>query len=196
MNVYDFDGTIYAGDSTADFTLYCIRKQARVLRALPRWVRAAVQAASGYLTNRGAWNKTGCKEQFYSYLPMVKDMPGTLDRFWAGHERKIYKWYKDVKRPDDVIISAGPRFLLEPICARMGVTLIASEVDPATGKCGGRNCHGETKVARFKERYPHAEVEAFYSDSTSDLPMARLAQRAYRVRHGRVAEWRGASAPS
>ena len=25
MNVYDFDGTIYNGDSTIDFYLYCIK---------------------------------------------------------------------------------------------------------------------------------------------------------------------------
>ncbi len=31
MNVYDFDGTIYSGDSTIDFYLFCLRKQPEIL---------------------------------------------------------------------------------------------------------------------------------------------------------------------
>lgn len=29
MNVYDFDGTVYAGDSTVDFYFFCLRKTTR-----------------------------------------------------------------------------------------------------------------------------------------------------------------------
>ena len=32
MNVYDFDGTVYAGDSTVDFYFFCLRKQPGILR--------------------------------------------------------------------------------------------------------------------------------------------------------------------
>ena len=36
MNVYDFDGTIYDGDSSVDFWLYSIRKKPSVfLKCLP-----------------------------------------------------------------------------------------------------------------------------------------------------------------
>ena len=41
IDVYDFDGTIYDGDSTADFVLFAIRRHPNVLLGLPRIARAA-----------------------------------------------------------------------------------------------------------------------------------------------------------
>ncbi|MDR1598342.1 MAG: haloacid dehalogenase-like hydrolase [Oscillospiraceae bacterium] len=189
MNVFDFDGTIYAGDSTADFTLYCLARQPRILLALPQWARGLASALNALRTDRAARDMTALKERLYAYLPLVRDMPGTLDRFWSTHGRKLYPWYLEMKRPDDVIISAGPRFLLEPVCRELGVSLIASEVEPSTGRCSSRNCRGSVKAERFMETYPGAVIDAFYSDSMSDLPMARLAQRAYLARYGRVRDW-------
>ena len=54
-------------------------------------------------------------------------------------------------------------------------------MDKRTGKMYGRNCHGEEKVRRFYAAHPGAVTEAFYSDSLSDTPMARIAQRAYLI---------------
>ena len=35
MNVYDFDGTIYRGDSTIDFYFFCLRKHPFIIRRFP-----------------------------------------------------------------------------------------------------------------------------------------------------------------
>ena len=35
MNIYDFDGTLYDGDSTFDFILYSLKKHPSLLRFLP-----------------------------------------------------------------------------------------------------------------------------------------------------------------
>ena len=35
IDVYDFDGTIYDGDSTVDFTRFCLRRHPAVLAGLP-----------------------------------------------------------------------------------------------------------------------------------------------------------------
>ena len=35
MNVYDFDGTIYDGDSTLDFWYFCLKKHPQILLYLP-----------------------------------------------------------------------------------------------------------------------------------------------------------------
>ena len=40
IDVYDFDGTIYDGDSTVDFTRFCLRRHPGVLAGLPQfWAR-------------------------------------------------------------------------------------------------------------------------------------------------------------
>ena len=36
MNVYDFDGTIYDGDSTVDFFLHALKRNPSVLLHLPK----------------------------------------------------------------------------------------------------------------------------------------------------------------
>ena len=101
----------------------------------------------------------------------------------------IYPWYMAQRRPDDLVISASPEFLLRPVADRLGFALIASRVDPATGRTEGLNCHGEEKLRRFRARYGDAPVERFYSDSLSDAPMARAAREAFMIRRGTVLPW-------
>jgi len=183
MNVYDFDGTIYKGDSNLDFYLHCVRKYPRLLSLIPiQLLRFIASLPSG--------DRTTLKQVLYYYLPRVPDILSEVDLFWQTHGTKIYPWYLAQKREDDVIISASPRFILEPICKGLGVSLIASEVDPATGKCIAKNCSGRNKPERILEFYKDCVVDEFYSDSNNDLPMARMARRAYKVRRGVVGEWR------
>ena len=58
---------------------------------------------------------------------------------------------------------------------------IATNYNVKTGKIYGKNCYGEAKVEEFERIYPKAKLEAFYSDSLSDLPMMKLAEKAYLV---------------
>lgn len=183
MNVYDFDKTIFHGDSTATFYKWCLRRWPRALLSLPRTAYAFT------LLGLHLRPKTRCKEIFYGFLRYVPESAPA--EFWQSHERGIYPWYLAQRRDDDVIISASPEFLLRPIAEKLGFTLIASRVDPKTGKTQGLNCHGQEKPRRFRALYPGAAVEAFYSDSLSDAPMAREAARAFLIRRGTVGPWPG-----
>lgn len=181
MNVYDFDKTIYEGDSTRDFYRYCIRKNKKVLLALPR---TAVCGAA-YLAGR--CDKTAFKEVFFEFLRYLEDPHAMVESFWKIHAPKIKAFYLRQKRPDDVIISASPEFLLQPVCR--GVTLIGSRVDAKTGVFSGKNCYGPEKVLRLMERFPGAAVEEFYSDSLSDAPLAALAEKACFVQGEKLIPW-------
>ena len=46
MNVYDFDDTIFRGDSTRAFWAYCLKRAPGLARFLPRQCAAAVRFAS------------------------------------------------------------------------------------------------------------------------------------------------------
>ncbi len=184
MNIYDFDGTVYDGDSTADFYFYCLKKYPSVLKTVIPMLWAF------FLYILGIKTKTQFKEKMYRFLTCVKDIDGTINDFWNTHEKNIMDYYKKQHRDDDVIISASPEFLLKPICSRLGIkTLIASRVDKYTGKYDGENCHGEEKVKRLDEAVPNAECGEFYSDSFSDAPLAELAQKAFIVRKGKLTPW-------
>ena len=94
------------------------------------------------------------------------------------------------KKSDDVIISASPEFLLEPIIKKLDIsTLIASRVDKHTGLYDGINCHGKEKVRRFYEVFPDGKIDEFYSDSYSDTPLAEIADKAYIVKGEELSEW-------
>ena len=129
------------------------------------------------------------KERFFSFLNYVPADEALVGSFWETHSKRIKKWYLDQKQDSDVIISASPVFLLEPVSRRLGVTLIATEVDPGTGRFSGRNCSGKEKVRRFRQVYPDGRIDEFYSDSKKDLPMAGLATRAYFVRGNTIRPW-------
>ena len=76
--------------------------------------------------------------------------------------------------------------MLGVIAEELGVNLLASRVSPADGKYDGLNCYGEEKVSRFRAAYGNVEIDEFYSDSLSDLPLAKLANKAFKMKKGKI----------
>lgn len=184
MNVYDFDGTIYEGDSTLDFYFYCLKKHPDIIMCIPRQCVAAIR----YKMKR--IEKTEFKEQFYRFFCKLENIEKDVKEFWDSHECRIKNWYKKKQKEDDIVISASPDFLLREICERSQIKfLIASKVDQRNGKYDGANCYGKEKVRRFCEMMPEAKIDEFYSDSYSDEPLARLAEKAYVVKKNEIKEW-------
>ena len=192
MNVYDFDNTIYDGDSTVDFCKYCMNRYPRIIPHVFPVGLLGISMAIGLST------KDRFKAVLYKFLKWIPDIDDAVADFRRGHRKNIQKWYKHQCRDTDVIISASPEFLLKPVAEELGVTLIASMVDKKTGKLLGPNNSNEAKVKRFAEKYgggfdagaPGAGIiDEFYSDSDDDLPMARLAKKAFKVKHGQVSPW-------
>ena len=184
MNVYDFDKTIYHGDSTVNFYKYCIRKKPSVLKYIPR------QLWAFFMYFIKAYDKTTMKEKFYCFLNGIDDIDSLVENFWEKNMFKIKEWYLKCKKDSDVIISASPEFLLKFPCSKLNINLIASKVDKNTGIYDGKNCFGKEKVLRFREIYKESTIENFYSDSLSDTPLALIAQKAYIVNGNVISEWK------
>lgn len=178
MNCYDFDQTIFFPDSSYLFVMHCLRRYPKaVLRAMPGTVLMLLLHLLGRKDTRAL------KEQVFSFLPYLDDVDRIVDEFWEENfEPGIAVWYLRQVREDDVILSASPEFLLRPAAERLGVRLIATRMDRHTGKIIGKNCHDYEKVTRFYQSYPQQHPEKFYSDSLSDSPLARIADRAYMVK--------------
>lgn len=184
MNVYDFDKTIFKGDSTLDFYFFCIKKNPSLLRYVWIQIFALVKYVIGFIT------KTDFKQDFFCFLNGIKDIDGFINEFWKMNESKIQEWYLLQKKPDDVIISASPEFLLKPLCEKLNISsLIASQVDKKTGLFLGKNCYGIEKVKRFHEVFPYETVENFYSDSLSDDPFANISNNAYVISKNKRIPW-------
>jgi len=184
MNTYDFDKTIYINDSSADFYKWCIKRHSKaIFKSLPRSaVKALLYAIKRIETKE-------LKEQLFSFISEIDDIERECELFWQEKMGGIGQWYLAQQKPDDLIISASPEFLLRPVAKKLGFALIATPMDEKTGKILGNNCHDHEKVRRFYEEYPGAHTEEFYSDSLTDSPMAKIADIAFLVDHGKLSPW-------
>ena len=183
MNVYDFDKTIYDGDSSVDFYKFSIKRHPKLARL---WVKQVMAALKYKL---GKQSKTEMKTTIYEYFKKIPDLKSEVTAFWLENDHKIQSWYLNQYEHDDLIISASPEFLLKPICDQLGVALLASVVDPKTGRNMKENCYGSEKVVRFLNKYPDHKINKFYSDSYSDDPLAQLAQESYMVKGTEITPW-------
>ena len=184
MNTYDFDKTIFYPDSSVTFIKHCFRKYPWImLKNFP----GAIPQAVAYAVKGGSATKL--KEKLFAFLKDIPDIDSEVERFWAENKDGIGEWYLRQKKDDDVIISASPEFLLEPVCRELGVGLIGTRMDKHSGKIDGENCHDKEKVRRFYERYPDGHSDEFYSDSMSDLPMAEISDRAFMLKKHVISPW-------
>jgi phosphatidylglycerophosphatase C len=184
MNVYDFDRTIYNGDSSVDFYIFVLCKKPYLIVFLP----LQVWGMALYLI--GIYSKENMKEMFFIFVRFISVQKMVLC-FWDKNRKKIKSWYMRQKKDTDVIISASPEFLLAPlVCGFFGVTLIASRLDESTGKYIGKNCFGEEKVVRLYTIYPEVAIDNFYSDSYVDTPLACIAKNAFLVHDNTIIEWK------
>ena len=185
MNVFDFDGTIYHGDSSKDFFFYCLKHYPKT--------RGKIFPVLLYGAGFGLRivKKKTFKQKLFSIVQKIPDIDKAVLDFWEEHRKNIKKWYMEIKEDTDVIISASPEFLLIPICIELGVgRLMATKVDKTTGLFDGENCHGKQKVTRFYEQYPNAEIDSFYSDMYCDTPLALISKQAFIVKGEKLSPWK------
>lgn len=183
--LYDFDGTIYDGDSSVDFFKFCLKKDKSIYKMLPKLVIKFLAYKSKNITD------TELKEFIFSFLKNFKNVDEIVKEFWKTHESKIKSFYLEKNHDQDIIISASPEFLLKPICEKLKVKdLIASDVDKTTGKFKKPNNRGEAKVKEFYKKYPKAEILEMYSDSLHDKPLLDLAKKSYFVKKNKLYDYK------
>ena len=185
-DLYDFDKTVFNGESGSEFWLFCLKRHPRIIKYLPKQLKGLL----GHFVFHSI-SKKKSKELIYSYLPSI-DAEKEAELFWDKNIGRINKWF----RPDghdvpSVVCSASPVFQIKPVCDRLGVTLvIATEMDPKTGLISGENCKGEEKVKRLAKEASEYEFRDVYTDNlVSDCPILNLSNRKkYHVTDGNLSE--------
>ena len=185
MNVYDFDNTIYDGESCLDMFFWFIRKDPSLIRFIFKAVYAFAEYKKGNVAVEQALER---------YAPLVEDYlrrnPGILSdtsSFWDSHMNKIKPFYSGIQKPDDLIITASPEQSVREICKRLGIKhFIGSVIDEDTGRIT-RFCMRENKPKAFLELYPGESIDSFYTDSPeNDSPLIEIAEKAYLVRKNKI----------
>ena len=123
------------------------------------------------------------------YVQMIKDaligyedIESDVVDFWDKNSSKIKPFYLKQRQDDDIIISACLDVVLEEICRRLNIkNFVGSKTDLESRRLVDF-CFRENKVKVFKEKFPDAEIDNFYTDSLNDQPMIDLARNAYLVK--------------
>lgn len=184
LDLYDFDKTVYPGDSTMHFWLFCLLRYPWIIFYFP------VQAVCFLLWGIKLLPTGVFKSLFMRFVALIPT-DRAVQRFWDQKEHKIYGWFaKENRRRYTVVISASPDYLLAEICRRLEVDrLICTKGDPRTGKLVSANCKGDEKVRRLHAELPDCAVQAVYSDSlTSDAPIFSLGKEKYHIIRGEQIE--------
>lgn len=187
VNVYDFDNTIYRGESSIDFFRFCLRKKPSLARYLPAVFWQLLRYKCGIIPAECIieWGERLLR----CFLTEIRDVDALVCEFWDRNEHKIKADFRAMLHSDDLILSGCAEILLAEICRRLGVqNFLGTRVDLDACRVEFL-CYHENKVKAFREHYPTATIQRFYSDSIHDLPMMRLADSAYLVRGNRVIPW-------
>ena len=195
LSVYDFDGTVYDGDSFVDFWWFTIKEKPLGLIFLPYQLSAMMLYYAKLLSPQKLKEKL-----LLQILLFDRDKLDThVNAFWRSHIVNINPWVRDGLRKDRedglrvILISASPSFILHSISETLGFdTLIATDFCVINGRQTHRlaspNCKGAEKVVRLQNWADSASatftVEKVYSDSQSDLPLYELASQKFCVRKG------------
>ena len=185
MNVYDFDGTIYPADCSIDFCYWNMKRHPKLFFTFfPKAIKNLVLRKMGKMT------EARMQREFFGYLTLVDDFDEQIERYWDKNESRIASWYLAQKRPDDLIISASPNCIIEPIARRLGVRFMATDFDREYGVFLNKMKYAKEK-ARYIIDQGFPMIENFYSDSLADTPLALLAERAHLVTNkaSTVVDW-------
>ncbi len=187
MNVYDFDDTIFDGDTAIEFTLEYLKKNPSLLKLTPDIIKVI----------RDYRNLTFRFEDIVDkYGPMLSDfiLSQNIDpkqvakEFWDKREHKIKSFYFEIQKEDDLVISASPTFILEEICNRIGIKhFLGTEMDFEKGTFE-RWCFRDKKIEFFREAYPDGIIDDFYTDSFHDEFLFPYAKRVFLVKGNKITQ--------
>ena len=176
MNIYDFDNTIYNGDTNKDILLYSFKKHPlKVIKALNKTKKLERDYKRGLITFERV------KEAMLSFLFEIDDLNGYIEKFVSSHMKNIKPWYLSRKTDYDIVISASYELWIIPFCKKLGIKYVLATKTDKDGHISGKNCKGEEKVKRLASTIPNAQIITSYSDSESDLPILNIAKTAYVV---------------
>ena len=197
--VFDFDHTLYDGDSGSHLFAWLIRRSpwrmalallaAPVLGPMIAFLPTRRYGISGFV-----WIGT-------VGMPRRRNLDDAIDRYVALHEAEIRMrllplalevLHRHREAGDRVVIATGA----PPELARAILAFVAHEAVPVVGTAVGprlgaivavRHCHAEEKMRMLRER-GYGQVEVAYSDSSADLPLLKAARAPVVVNPKRGAE--------
>ena len=195
LSVYDFDKTIYNGETLNDFyRFYLIKKPWKIYTVI-------FQLWYFLLYVLKIINLEKLKENFLRFLngENTGELKKLIREFWEKKESKIKPWVKDEilknKKETEILvaISASPTFLIIDRLRLMGFDVVIGtdflfESTKFHSHITSKNCKNYEKVKRLdkwaEDNNIQYDIVNFYSDSIADKPLFDLAEHKYWIKKG------------
>ena len=194
LALYDFDGTLYKGDTSIDFCFFIYKRN--FLRSIyfPYQVFLYLSFSLGLLSVEKF------KERFYIFLKGISpaQLEELLQVFW---EKKFpLKFNSELlqiinKQKNNltkvVCISATPSLFLLPLTERSGIDMIIGTdlyYKNKIYRIKGKNCRGYEKVNRLRKEFDLNQVNIVqaYGDNKYDVFMLGLADESFLVSGNKI----------
>ena len=182
MRVFDFDNTIYKGESSFDFAMFVVKRKKTLIRYIPAFLKML------FLYKRCKMDIETFTKQLEKYAtPFFKNLDiiqELVDEFWTENIGKLYPEMLKKITKEDIIITSSPDFLLNEIKDVLNTNqILTTELDLKKKKIKFLNFQ-ENKVKALKENYPKKKIKELYTDSYNDKPLMDLAENVYLVKNG------------
>ena len=202
--VYDFDKTIYGGETGTDFLVFYMKKNPKKIFLFSI---GFVKDALLFLFKKIKLKEL--KGRYFKFLSneSTDEVEKLANEFWEKRASKVYGWVpngiiENKKETDYVIvISASPLFLIDSFVKKLGFTHAFGtimETEERNGKkyylpkVVGENCKNVEKVKVInrwaKEEGIKYKIIKFYSDSIMDKPLFDIAEKKYWIKKGKKIE--------
>ncbi|MGL4998541.1 MAG: haloacid dehalogenase-like hydrolase, partial [Cetobacterium sp.] len=175
INVYDFDKTLYKKDASLEFWKYCVKKNKLLILLLPYQVIFLIMNKLKIVSTKLF------KQEFFIFLKFMqrKNIDNFLIEFWdkelENMNLEVVSTLK-LNKLKNICISASPKFILEIPCKKLNIDLlIGTDFELNTFKIIGENCKGNQKIIDLNKHIKNYDIQNFYSDSYSDLPLFNIA---------------------
>lgn len=182
MNVFDFDNTLYRGESSVDLALYMVKTNKKIILYLPKIFYNLLKYKLCIVDKR---KTVAAINDFMRHaLSGKEELLGAVEGFWATHRHKLNMDMLKLIGSDDVIITAGPDFLIKAIQNELHTThLLCSVID--TDRMAVRYLNfGSNKANAFRNTFGSRKIDCFYTDSYNDKALMDIADKVYIVRNG------------
>lgn len=179
MKVFDFDNTIYDGESMVDFFYFICEKKPQLQKY------KSIVDKFIFLYHHNLVPMTLVKTMINKYKNEVNfntdNYKKYVDEFWKTHKTKIRKEMLAKISKDDVIMTASVNVLIDPIKKKLKTKNIYTSIVNVEKKEIEFICYKENKAEKFKEIYKDKVIDELYTDSYADKPLMNLSKKVFLI---------------
>lgn len=182
--IYDFDGTIFRGDSFIKFSIFSLgwfRALIKSIRAFPYLMGYALGFCSNNKAKESLFSALFSSMDYRKYCQNGARFSAIIEKYSIRQTIESIRSHRS-EGYEIIIASASCYEWIKPWATTYGIThVVATQPQVKTGLLTGHfetpNCFGQEKILRLKASFPeisNSYVEVFTDSKKKDAPLISL----------------------